>query len=635
MAIPINSLADFENIHLDPYNDYILMSDLDLSGVSFPTPPIFGSFDFNGKTVSNLSGSGPDAVGMFAYVGGVLKGEVHLENFDLTSENDIGGITPYYNYHGNDPVEFINCSFSGTLNSTGGDAGGFFGQAYFSDNDILISDYSCLGSIHGNRVGGFCCLLASSNGTISDIHISGSSVSLEGDSYVGGIAGKIEGYMTVLNCSFTGNIYGNSFVGGLFGSLTLGQTVSNCTFNGNVYQRDSYGYRLGGLFGYAIIAVSMSGCTGYGIIGGSYEGTEIGGLAGHIDGNGTISNCSFIGIVNGTSRVGGFCGAIYGCTILNCFQQADINNVGDSAYLGGFVGIYSGPSITFCTSNGNVTASSDSQLIGGFAGDYSGGIITDCSSTGNIIGGYLTGGFIGKCSVPIISNCTSNGNITGTGSTGGLIGKFENTESEMLYLINNCKHIGDVTGTLNVGGLVGEFVNLQMQKCLNQGKVIGIYVVGGLIGRINGLIQSIIENCYALSTEISGQDSIGGLIGSIESPAIITNLYARAVVFVSTTSPNHGGLIGNTSLPEGTSIVSSYYDSQVSGQIDNDGRGVPKTTPQMKTGFTFVDWDFETIWGIKSTENDGYPFFGVGDPQPDMPTQLCSFSNSYSFAKIS
>jgi hypothetical protein len=53
-------------------------------------------------------------------------------------------------------------------------------------------------------------------------------------------------------------------------------------------------------------------------------------------------------------------------------------------------------------------------------------------------------------------------------------------------------------------------------------------------------------------------------------------------------------------------ITNSYYDSETSGQSDDDGRGEPKTTAEMKKQETYADWDFDDIWGID--ENNGYPY---------------------------
>jgi len=52
-------------------------------------------------------------------------------------------------------------------------------------------------------------------------------------------------------------------------------------------------------------------------------------------------------------------------------------------------------------------------------------------------------------------------------------------------------------------------------------------------------------------------------------------------------------------------VNNSYYDSQTSGRNDNNGKGTPKTTAEMKLKSTFNNWDFNDIWGI----SNGYPTF--------------------------
>jgi hypothetical protein len=71
---------------------------------------------------------------------------------------------------------------------------------------------------------------------------------------------------------------------------------------------------------------------------------------------------------------------------------------------------------------------------------------------------------------------------------------------------------------------------------------------------------------------------------------------------------NVGGLIGTNAST--FILTSSYYDTTTSGKSDNDGRGVPKTTSQMKMQSTFQpgtnNWDFNNIWGIQDTVS--YPY---------------------------
>ena len=186
------------------------------------------------------------------------------------------------------------------------------------------------------------------------------------------------------------------------------------------------------------------------------------------------------------------------------------------------------------------------------------------------------------------------------------IGMFGNT------LYAEIKNIGlinvDVTGRSGVGGLVGaNFSNIS--NSYSTGSVSGEYSVGGLLGYINTGFS--ITNSYSASS-VSGNTDVGGLVGS--------NSYGSTINCYSTGSVNGsnrvGGLVGHNT---GT-ITNSFWDKQASGLNTSDG-GTGKTTAEMKTLATFIDagWDFEVetangtdnIWdmdNVNQSANNGYPF---------------------------
>ena len=92
-----------------------------------------------------------------------------------------------------------------------------------------------------------------------------------------------------------------------------------------------------------------------------------------------------------------------------------------------------------------------------------------------------------------------------------------------------------------------------------------------------------------------------GLFG-VTTEATIKDL---GLLNVNVTGTNDvGGLVG---FNYASSVTSCYYDSETSGCSDI-GYGEPKTTTEMKTQSTFVDWDFTDVWGIDPAKNDGYPY---------------------------
>ena len=102
-------------------------------------------------------------------------------------------------------------------------------------------------------------------------------------------------------------------------------------------------------------------------------------------------------------------------------------------------------------------------------------------------------------------------------------------------------------------------------------------------------------------------------MGYIENSTILNSYSTGSVV---TTNSNRGGLVGTVAAS--LAPTDSFYDKTTSGQSDT-GKGIGKTTAEMKTKATFTDttttglstsWDFDTIWNIDNTStiNGGYPY---------------------------
>jgi hypothetical protein len=82
-----------------------------------------------------------------------------------------------------------------------------------------------------------------------------------------------------------------------------------------------------------------------------------------------------------------------------------------------------------------------------------------------------------------------------------------------------------------------------------------------------------------------------------------------------------GGLVGNT--PNNVLISNSnctnYWDKEKTGQNslgggnsttaqDNGFTVNGKTSAEMKSTTTYLNWDFSTIWSTSSGTNNGYPY---------------------------
>jgi hypothetical protein len=216
------------------------------------------------------------------------------------------------------------------------------------------------------------------------------------------------------------------------------------------------------------------------------------------------------------------------------------------------------------------------NMVGGLAGHSENSIISNSYSTGSVTGAWYLGGLIGSASSSTISNSHSTGNVIDPiaffNYAGGLVGWADEST------ISNSYATGNVDGGDNVGGLVGWADESTISNSYATGNVDGSQCVGGSIGYLK---ESKINNSY----------STGGVTGFLDL----------------------GGLIG---CDQWSTISNCFYDADTSGQSDNNERGVPKTTNQMKDIFTFseANWDIvlidnyvDQIWHIAAED---YPRLG-------------------------
>lgn len=318
------------------------------------------------------------------------------------------------------------------------------------------------------------------------------------------------------------------------------------------------------------------------------------GLFGVADGS-NISNVNLINVNISTTYY--YAGALIGyantCTIDNCIVAGTIQGIDT---VGGLIGIATYNSLV-SNCNANIT------VVG----------IDGTPTYVQNIGGLI--GLFGDHST--ITNCFSIGNISKTGTKmalywGGLIGQTNgNNIISSCYSTISIDGIGSGCTFVNIGGLIGiAFYSLDIEKSYATGNISGRNNIGGLIGNCTNpsvSYNSYITDCYATGSVIASLYYAAGLTANI-TRTTITNCYSVGQV----TAPSYiGGLCVN---PPSTTVVyvSCYYDTDTSGQSDNDGRGIPKTTLEMKIQSTFTDWNFTTIWNINGTTNNGYPFLRTG-----------------------
>ncbi|MCR3956377.1 MAG: S-layer homology domain-containing protein [Gudongella sp.] len=378
---------------------------------------------------------------------------------------------------------------------------------------------------------------------------------------------------------------------GLFGYASSESVLKNIDMENTYVSADQY---TGTLAGYSAGEISNGSSVNVEVLNGwDYAG----GLVGF--NQGTISYSSTTGIVKTSDfNAGGLVGTNYG-EITDCFSEAQIAPVGvaEDGYpyqMGGLVGYNSGGSIEDSYAIGDVTGW---ETIGGLVGENYDGSIISSYATGDVTGNeeYI-GGLVGINGYnSLIRDSYATGSASGVYYIGGLVGDNYGTISES-YAESNA------SGSQYVGGLAGYSGYGEIRYSYSIGDVTGtMESIGGIVGSAQ---NTAIYDCYAIGT-VAGGSYIGGLAGYLSIGSSVTNCYSTGQV---SGSSYEGGLIGSKATV-GTipTVDDSYYDAETSNQSDNSGKGVPKTTAELKSLSTYVGWDFPDVWTMNPTDNDGYP----------------------------
>ena len=410
---------------------------------------------------------------------------------------------------------------------------------------------------------------------------------------------------------------------GLFDTVENSGTVENVgVVQANVTGRN----RVGGIAG------QNDGTVTDASVSGDIDGTDrVGGLIGYHQ-VGTVERANATGTVSGDEYVGGLIGyAEGGLRLATVRRTSATGDVTGNEYVGGLMGAngddQSGPGgrIESSLAEGTVTTASgeDPGELGGLVGSNYGAVINNSTATGNVnapeaddvggLAGYT--GFQSQSSE--VNYSAATGDVEGNKSVGGLIGRTRNDT------VNRSYAEGDVKGTQRVGGLVGfnDGTDTQNQVLRSVDTVLQSYATGSVSGgdEVGGLIgrnlNDTVKDTYAVG-DVSGGDQVGCLVGNntgVDSQ--INRSYAACEI---TGDSSVGGLVGNTE--SGASVDNSYWDQTVAGRIGSDG-GVPLRTAAM-TGSRAPDnmdgFDFENTWSV---DGGTYPYLQNNSqtPPPEPP----------------
>jgi hypothetical protein len=312
--------------------------------------------------------------------------------------------------------------------------------------------------------------------------------------------------------------------------------------------------------------------------------------------------------------------------------------------------------------NVQVHSSNSSEHVGGFAADSGISGFKDCSFEGtiNATATYI-GGFVGyaswheeepeKMSFDSFENCSVSGQMYArrnpsemSGYAGGFAGLIEGSPYSLhSYSFTNCTVEMDIEvnyQATTVGGFAAEISGYgeSFLRCSFEGSINATDEFIEVAGFGHTRLESSFEECFT-KFEINTKDDASGFISIIGDAdnVSVKNSYAKGIIYSESGSAS--GFIAMNSAVHPTvqncySAVSlensssryafvynvyfstesiqvntpgCFYDSDISNAEDDHSTAQYKRTAQMKTQSTYTGWDFDEIWAINSTINDGYP----------------------------
>ena len=604
-ADQLNNVRNYLDKH------FILVNDIDLSAygssydgdngwlpigdaTSSPDNTFQGFFNGNGYTIEYLYINRNDDIGLFGAIYGASIENVKLHGVEITGSNYVGGLVGY-----SVNATITNSYVTGTVQ--GYDyVGGLVGNS----NTITITKSYVSGTVQGRTsVGGLV-------GRSTNINISNSYTDayVSGNNEVGGLVGINNGGNITYTYA-TGAVNGSVDVGGLVGSnsgtvdysyydsqttgqdddtgkgvpKTTAEMKQQVTFVGwdftatwAIIEHETYPY-----LQWQQMAEPGNFAGGAGTVEDPYQiatADQLNNVRNYLHGHFIMVNDIDL-TVYGASHDGG----------KGWLPIGDVTNSPDNTFQGSFNG--NGYTISNLYIN-----RPDEDRIGLF------GYVIEADITGvkllgvNVRGNERVGGLVGRIHSGTISDSSVTGTVDGNNFVGGLVGELENSNISKSCAMGTV--IGRNYNSSYIGGLVGYSINSNITESYATGNSTtgnSGFDVGGLVGRIH---SGTISDSYATGA-VHGCGHVGGFVGAIWA-GTITNNYATGAV--NGTNDTVGGLVGANY----ETVIASYYDSQTTGQDDDTGKGVPKTTAQMKQQSTFSVWNFTNTWAI--FEGVTYPY---------------------------
>ncbi|MBE6605000.1 MAG: hypothetical protein E7639_04780 [Ruminococcaceae bacterium] len=545
--ILILTLNDLLAMREDPTGNYLLGTDLDVSAIGWQPFAFDGTLDGDGHTLSGFNlGATEGDLGVFTAVTGTIQ--------NITFDVKI----THYLTHPIAPVSVggITAVLSGTL-------------SHVTVTGEVLADLSYVGGLVGSMTGGVI--------EYAENRAKVTSSSYEAAAATGGLVGYAAKGSKIIKSINRGEIMGSMQVGGIVGR-SESDDLSNLTNHAQLRSSEQGGGIVGHLFIQHYAPANLYQLTNNGTVASrKYAGGIIGQCTVYVSDKVVTARLSHLtnnGEVIGEEYVGGIIGYLhanaakeyhtsYGITA----QMSDLintANVTGETYVGGIIGyaytLNTGSRLIRSASSGTVTAQA---LVGGLAGHLENISLVSCSNENTVLnatGFVLVDGFK-------------------RAFVGGYVGRG--------YTVSDCHNKVDITYTGDgsfVGGIAG-YLTSGVDSCTNDGEIVAAssVFVGGIVGGVFGEWGASFTD-LTNHGDVTGNESVGGIIGGIESGADRTGDHVYEFVFddilndadVSGTNFT-GGMMGKMVIdfkrngPWNPQVALTMTDIQVSGDVTVTG----------------------------------------------------------------
>ena len=576
----------------------LLTEDIDLKGEQW-TPIGYwttfnGTFDGQDHTISNLKHHGTEDdcyVGLFGYTEKATIKNLTINNVDLKlvanaswAGGHLGALVG--NFEGTTVIENINITGDVKI-----------------DGDIEKNGAGRIGAVAGG--GRIEC-----NATFKNVHVKANEGSfVKGNNSIGGIAGQLQGNITIENCSTNIDVTaGKFFAGGIVGLTSHYTTFTNCHTSGNI----------------AVVA---------GRAGNKVDLYRVGGIAGGWDDSATqalvLEECSYTGEISGQSVDG---------TIANNFACDGYVGIGYSEVIGAVV------------------------MVNGVEYKYSGN------------GNYISGGYEydAEAKVAKIYDAEGvqklaelvNGGHSFAGETILLAGDID--LAAQTREVSNWTSIGTsekpFSGTFDGQGYTIKNLNIVEAEAKESKAYMGFFGYAKNATIKNVVFENVYINIPCLDIDHS-QGHIGAVAGSLEGTSTIENVTVKGDIKIYTTQEANGAsrvavvaggnAYGNVTMKnvhvvanKGSYLIANNNTGALAGQLQGEcyfvdcSSNIDVTVNKFfaggiigltatKSSFTncHTTGDVKVVAGRAGRANDHYRVGGIVGGWSDGKSNVCTLTN--------